>query len=59
MYTSDDVFSTVSSLSAETFIDSSLTILVVALVLLSEGFVSLDFIAGWSGVGFSMSYTLF
>ena len=47
-----------SSLSAETFIDSSLTILEVALVLLSEGFVSLDFVAVSSGVDFSISCIL-
>ena len=49
------MLSTVSSLSAETFIDSSLTTLTVGLVLLSEGFVSLDFVAASSGVDFSIS----
>ena len=49
------MLSTVSSLSAETFIDSSLTTLTVGLVLLSEGFVSLDFVAVSSGVDFSIS----
>ena len=52
------MLSTVSSLSAETFIDSSLTILTVALFLLSEGFVSPDFVAVSSDVDFSISCIL-
>ena len=52
------MLSTVSSLSAETFIDSSLTIFTVALFLLSEGFVSPDFVAVSSDVDFSISCIL-